>query len=62
MSIKFNKRQLPCFTLWKNRQAAVDGYVTGLEPATNYPNPKPFEKEKGPRSRDWRPAKLAASR
>jgi len=46
-SVKFNKRQLPCFTIWKNRQAAIDGYVTGLEPATNYPNPRTFEKEKG---------------
>ena len=47
MSLKFNKRQLPCFTLWKNRHARADGYVTGLEPATNYPNPRTFEKEKG---------------
>ena len=47
VSVKFNKRQLPCFTVWKNRQAAIDGYVTGLEPATNYPNPKSFEKQKG---------------
>jgi hypothetical protein len=27
--------------------AAADGYVTGLEPATHYPNGKTFEKEKG---------------
>jgi galactose mutarotase-like enzyme len=47
VSLKFNKNQLPCFTLWKNRQAAADGYVTGLEPGTNYPNVKSFEKEKG---------------
>jgi len=47
VSLKFNKNQLPCFTLWKNRQAAADGYVTGLEPATNYPNAKSFEKEQG---------------
>jgi hypothetical protein len=47
VSVKFNKRQLPCFTIWKNRQAAADGYVTGLEPATNYPNPKSFEKKHG---------------
>ena len=46
-SLTFNKKQLPCFTLWKNRQAAVDGYVTGLEPAINFPNCKSFEKEKG---------------
>jgi len=47
VSLLFNKNQLPCFTLWKNRQAAVDGYVTGLEPALNFPNTKSFEKEKG---------------
>jgi galactose mutarotase-like enzyme len=47
VSLKFNKRQLPWFTLWKNRQATIDGYVTGLEPATNFPNRKSFEKEKG---------------
>ncbi len=47
VSVKFNKKQLPCFTIWKNRHSAVDGYVTGLEPATNYPNGKSFEKAKG---------------
>ncbi len=45
--LKFNKKQFPCFTVWKNRQAAIDGYVTGLEPSVNYPNPRPFEQEKG---------------
>ena len=47
VSLKFNTRQLPCFTLWKNREAACDGYVTGLEPATNFPNIKSFEKQQG---------------
>ncbi len=47
VSLKFNKQQLPCFTLWKNPQAACDGYVTGIEPGLNYPNRKSFEKEKG---------------
>jgi galactose mutarotase-like enzyme len=47
VSVKFNKSQLPCFTLWKNRQAAADGYVTGLEPSINFPNQRSFEKEKG---------------
>ena len=46
-SLDFNKNQLPCFTLWKNRHAATDGYVTGFEPAINFPNTKSFEKEKG---------------
>jgi hypothetical protein len=45
--LKFNLWQLPCFTIWKNREAAADGYVTGLEPATNFPNMKSFEKRRG---------------
>ena len=42
--LRVHKDQLPCFTLWKNTSGRRDGYVTGLEPATNYPNPRPFEK------------------
>jgi galactose mutarotase-like enzyme len=47
VSYKFSKEQLPWFTIWKNRQAKADGYVIGLEPGTNLPNTKSFEKEKG---------------
>ncbi len=47
VSVGYDKRQLPCFTLWKNTGAPADGYVTGLEPATNYPNPRSFEKARG---------------
>jgi hypothetical protein len=47
VALKFNLWQLPCFTIWKNREAAADGYVTGLEPATNYPNMRSFEKRHG---------------
>ena len=46
-SIRFSTRQLPAFTLWKNTVAEDDGYVTGLEPGTDYPNPRQFEREKG---------------
>ncbi|MBN1589605.1 MAG: DUF4432 family protein, partial [Pirellulales bacterium] len=46
-SVKYNTTQLPCFTQWKNAQTAADGYVTGLEPAVNYPNERPFEEAKG---------------
>jgi galactose mutarotase-like enzyme len=45
--LSFQKTQLPCFTLWKNTQAEADGYVTGLEPSTNYPNLKTYEREQG---------------
>jgi hypothetical protein len=42
--LRFRTDQLPAFTLWKNTAGLRDGYVTGLEPGTNYPNPLPFEK------------------
>jgi len=47
VAVRFDKRQLPCFSLWKNTAAVEDGYVTGLEPGTNYPNLKRFERERG---------------
>ena len=45
VAIRFNKRELPCFTQWRNNVPGVDGYVTGLEPGTNFPNPRPFEQQ-----------------
>lgn len=45
--LRFNRRELPCFTVWKNTMALEEGYVTGLEPATNYPNFKTFERQQG---------------
>ena len=45
--LRFRKDQLPAFTLWKNTAGLRDGYVTGLEPGTNYPNPRPVEKARG---------------
>lgn len=46
-AMRFSKKQLPWFTLWKNPGADSDGYVTGLEPATNLPNPRQFERKQG---------------
>ncbi|MCL2118710.1 MAG: aldose 1-epimerase family protein [Planctomycetaceae bacterium] len=43
----FNKKQLPCFSLWKSRLPDQDGYVVGFEPATNFPNPTAFESQHG---------------
>jgi galactose mutarotase-like enzyme len=43
VKMHFNTRQLPCFTLWKNTAAMADGYLTGLEPGTNFPNPRSYE-------------------
>ena len=47
MVVRFNRQELPCFTVWKNTAAQEDGYVTGLEPATNFPNFKTFERTQG---------------
>jgi len=46
-ALGFDAGQLPCFTLWKNLVAGRDGYVTGLEPATNYPNCRSAEANAG---------------
>lgn len=47
VQLSYNARQLPCFSLWRNLVASDDGYVTGIEPATNYPNPRSWEKQQG---------------
>ena len=61
LSVHFDCEQLPCLSVWKCTQAEADGYVTGLEPATNYPNFKAFERQQrrvvtlapGERFRGW---------
>lgn len=45
LGVTYGTQNLPRFILWKNTAAISDGYVTGLEPATNYPNTKSFESE-----------------
>lgn len=45
--IDYNTHTLPYFTLWKNMVAIEDGYVAGLEPATNFPNKRSHEVQKG---------------
>lgn len=47
MSMEFNAKQLPIFTIWKNTQAEADGYCTGLEPGTSLPNVRSFERDHG---------------
>ncbi len=44
VSIRWNVEKLPCFTIWKNTAAEADGYVTGLEPGTSFPFPRPVER------------------
>ena len=46
-AMRLNTEQLPSYTVWKNMVASADGYVTGLEPGTNLPNSRVFEKEQG---------------
>lgn len=47
LAVTFHVNGLPRFVLWKNTAAESDGYVTGLEPATNYPNERSYEEKQG---------------
>ena len=47
LALRWNRKELPCLTVWKNTGALEDGYVTGIEPATCYPNFKTFERQQG---------------
>ena len=47
VSMAFNNRQLPCYTVWKNTTATEDGYVTGLEPGTGFPHNRGYERRYG---------------
>src|SRR5262249_7545823 len=47
VSLHFNKKQLPWYSVWKNTTASQDGTVTGLEPGNNFPNPRSYEGEQG---------------
>ena len=47
VSLGFNIKHLPVYTVWKNPTALEDGYVTGLEPGTNLPNPRSYEGKQG---------------
>jgi galactose mutarotase-like enzyme len=47
VSMAFSVQELPCVTLWKNTAAEGEGYVTGLEPGTNFPNNRRIERKLG---------------
>lgn len=47
VSIAYPLKQLPHFTLWKGLHDPADGYVTGIEPCTAFPMPRPVEREAG---------------
>ena len=46
-AVNINTTGLPRFIVWKNTGDERDGYVTGLEPATNFPYQKSYEAEQG---------------
>ncbi|MEY2724892.1 MAG: hypothetical protein RLZZ458_759 [Planctomycetota bacterium] len=46
-AVRYHASTLPWFTLWKNTAAATDGYVTGLEPGSSFPNPRSIERQEG---------------
>lgn len=47
LGVSWKKKQLPHFAQWKALHDERDGYVTGLEPCTAYPLPRPDEREAG---------------
>ncbi len=46
-AVHYDTRTLPFFSQWKNTVGMKDGYVTGLEPGTGFPNPRTFEDQSG---------------
>ncbi|MCA9133356.1 MAG: aldose 1-epimerase family protein [Planctomycetales bacterium] len=46
-AVHYRPQELPYFSQWKNTVAEADGYVTGLEPGTGFPNPRSFEEKQG---------------
>lgn len=46
LGVSFDSSTLPYFILWKNTAAEADGYVVGMEPATNFPNARSGETAK----------------
>ena len=46
VALRYTANDLPAFSLWKNTDTERQGYVTGLEPGSNYPYTRNIEKEK----------------
>jgi hypothetical protein len=47
VSLAFSVKDLPFVTLWKNTNLETEGYVTGLEPGTNFPSNRRIERAHG---------------
>ena len=46
-AVHYRPHTLPYFSQWKNTVGPKDGYVTGFEPGTGFPNTRTFEESKG---------------
>jgi beta-fructofuranosidase len=46
-SLSYSAEALPYLTIWKNTAAEADGYVTGIEPGTNFPHNRHHERRFG---------------
>jgi hypothetical protein len=55
IKIAWSPKELPFFTIWKNTTSMKEGYVTGLEPGTNFSYNRRIERQAG------RVQKLAAN-
>ena len=47
VSMAYSVSELPYLALWKNTNAESEGYVTGLEPGTGFPNNRRVERKFG---------------
>lgn len=47
VAMRFNLRQLPVLTLWKNTDTPEQGYVVGLEPGTSYAYNRRYQRDLG---------------
>jgi uncharacterized protein DUF4432 len=47
VSMSFSTDELPFVSLWKNTNGLKEGYVTGLEPGTGFPNNRRIERKFG---------------
>ena len=45
VAVRFDTTSLPWLVMWKNTQAAEDGYCTGIEPGSSLPNLRTFERQ-----------------
>lgn len=47
VSMTYAVKELPYLTLWKNTASEGEGYVTGIEPGTNFPKHRSIERKLG---------------